>query len=391
METFTVRHALPTEYAEIADLVARVFSQGDPDSYQQSMHFWIFSRPRAPYFDYRGHRIAVLNGRVVAHTVVLPFTLRYGGVTLRVAGVGAVCTHPDYRGKGYASAVLRDALAYMAEQGAHLSLLHSAVENYYEKFGFSPVFPRYTFEIDSAQAAALDASRHTLRPARLEDVPALAALYERHWAWRVTFTRSADLWLWRVRDTGWSVRVVEDAAGQVVGYTAAREAFSERTEAVADTPTAALALLADAGKRYQQAKIDAIRWLLPPDDAIITAARGVLPVRLGALYRPSGGWMGRLIDPGALVQTLLPEISAQAASMRADFDSRTLTLNCLPDAVQINDSITLAHQDFLQVMFGSLRPAALMQRGDAVTYEGARLLEALFPPRMAALAAWDWF
>lgn len=398
--TFTVRAARAADYADIAHLVAHVFGEGDPDLYRRIMHSWIFYRPRAPKFDYQSHRIGLLTQgnttRLVTHAGVTPYTLRYGGARLRVGGVHGVCTHPDARAQGYAAAVMHDALAYMAEQGAHLALLHSAPDDYYQRFGFNPVLPYYRFEFSSAAAAQLPAGDHTLRPAHVADVPFMAALYERHWAWRVAFTRAPELWLWRVRDGTWLPRVVQDADGRIVGYTAEREPCSERTEVVADTPGAALALLADAGARWSAQGHAHVRWLLPPDDALIASARQHVNVTVSAHYRAAGGWMARLIDTGRLVDALLGELRAQATATRPDFPARALALDVGADVVQIGlrgepgTFSALDHQAFIELLFGTLRPAALALRGD-VSPAGAALLEMLFPPRVAALAPWDWF
>ncbi|NWF69534.1 MAG: GNAT family N-acetyltransferase [Chloroflexi bacterium] len=400
MGKFIVRHAYAHEFARIGDLVlSTFFGQGTP-VYERELRFWTLTLPGAPGFDYSAYRVGVLdNGageQIVAHAAVRPYTLRYGSVDLRIYGVGAVCTHPDYRQRGYAAAVLHDALAYMAEQGAHLALLNG-VRGYYGRFGFNPVWPDYVFSIDAAEAARLPQTL-SLRPAALVDAPALAALYHQHWGARVAFTRSADLWRWRLGEQRRDMLLVAEDAGQIAGYVRASEQNALLTEVVANSGDAALTLLADAGARYQRAGIARVEWLLPPDDALVYYARLALPVTVSAAYSPDGGWMARLIHSEALVRALLPEIAAQAHSTMPEFDPAALQFVCQPDGVQIGldgqpeTFAQLNHQDFIQVLFGSLRPAALALRPDSGLRRAAvRLLEALFPPRMAALAPWDWF
>jgi predicted acetyltransferase len=397
MGQFFVRHAQPTEFAVIADLVGRVFY--DDSDYQRAMHQWVFSRPRAPDFEYTAHRVGVLaddhSERIVSHTVVSPYTMRYGSVALGVSGVGFVCTHPDFRRNGYNAAVMHDSLAYMAEQGTHLALLNST-SHFGTRFGFSPVFPDYCFEVDSAQAANLPKPLR-LRPPTPNDIPYMAALYQKHWSSRVTFTRSAELWMWRVSESNRPfMQVVEDGHGHICGYLAASHETDESAEVVVDNMDAALTLLADAGEHFREAGISRITWLMPPDDALIYYARQVLPVRVSALYQPYSGWTARIIDTEALVDTLLPELIAQARTIMPDISPKNLEFHCQPDVVQVglrgkSDTCSrIPHEDFIQVMFGSLRPAMLALRSP-MSYEAVRLLEALFPPRMAALACWDWF
>jgi predicted acetyltransferase len=397
MEKFIVRHVQPQEFPIVAELVTQVFRGSSQALYEQHRHYWQ-NRLHAPGFDYAAHRVGVLSNdvseRIVSHTEVYPYTLRYGSVTLRVAGVGGVCTHPDFRHNGYNSAVMHDSLAYMAEQGAHLALLNG-ISGFYMRFGFSSVFPNYFFEVESESAAKLPMPLR-LRPPAPRDIPYMAALYQKHWAGRVTLTRSAELWLWRVTHDAHSfIQVVEDQRGRLCGYLAAPYATAANAEVLADNMDAALTLLADAGRRYQQAGAQ-ISWLLPPDDALVYYARQALPVRVSAVYQPDGGWMARIIDTEALVSALLPELIAQAHTTMPELKTSALEFACQPDVVQIGlkgkpaARSRLSHQDFIQMMFGSLRPSMLALRS-AMSHEAVHLLETLFPPRMAAVASWDWF
>ena len=44
------------------------------------------------------------DGRIVAHLRIWDRALRVRGAELLAAGIGSLCTHPDYRGRGYAKA-----------------------------------------------------------------------------------------------------------------------------------------------------------------------------------------------------------------------------------------------------------------------------------------------
>lgn len=394
---FVVRHAQPAEMLQVGVLVARTFTPGAPERYPAVLHGSGEGLLTKPGFDSAMCRIGLVDGQIVSHARVEPYHLRYGSARLRVSGVAAVCTHPDHRRRGYSAAVMRDALAYMAEQGIHFALLHSTVGGYYRRFGFSPVWPHYEFEVDSAAAAALNGSLR-LRDARPGDAPCMAALYERHWGGRTAFIRSAPEWVWRVACGYFEAQVVEDYAGEIVGYIAGYDLVQPRVDVVADTPDAAMTLLAAIGRRCQEAGLATIRWAIPPDDALVNFARQAMTVRLSAEYQPDDGWMARLIDTQGFVDTLLPEIVAQAQTVLPELDANALTFNCQPDVVEIGlrgqktARCRLNHPDFIQIVFGSLYPSALAARPSSGLHPDAvRLLEALFPPRVAALAGWDWF
>ncbi len=392
MSNFVVRQAQPDEYRPAGYLVAQVYHEDERER-QQVFDFWVNQQPHEPGFDYAMHRVGLLDAKVVSYAEVKPYTLRYGRAKLRVAGVGSVCTHPDYRRQGYAAAVLQDTLTYMAEQGVHLALL-DGMRGYYDRFGFSPVWPYYSFETPAADAAKLPAPL-TLREPTAQDVPWMARLYRQHWDGRVAFIRSPETWMWRVLHEDWRyIQVVEDTEGTLCGYIAGDDPTGAEIEVIADTPEAAMTILGDCARKCVEAGMDTVRWLMPPDDAVVAFARAWLPVTVSAEYLPDGDWMARLIDTRGVVHTLLPEMVAQASIADSHFDPEALHFDFQSDRVKIGlrgretTVCRLNHQDFIQIMFGSLRPAALRSRLHA---DGVRLLEMLFPPRMAALGCWDWF
>jgi predicted N-acetyltransferase YhbS len=394
MSNFVVRQAQPGDYRAAAHLVARVYYD-DEHLRQQVFDYWVSRKPHEPGFDYAAHRVGLLDGKVVSYAQVKPYVLRYGSATLKVMGIGAVCTHPDVQGRGYAAAVIHDALAYMAEQGTHLALL-DGVRGYYDRFGFSPVWPHYFFEVPAEEAAALE-SPLQLREPTIHDVPYMARLYQRHWEGRVAFIRSPEVWLWRVLQEGRRfIRVVDD--GQVCGYLAGKDPIGPEVEVVVDSPEAAITILSECGRLCLAAGLNTVRWLMPPDDAMVAFARARVTVTVSALYKPDGDWMARLIDTRELATALLPEITSQARMADPHFDAESLHFSFHPDQVKLGlrgqDTTVchLNHQDFIQIMFGSSRPAALALRTHSRLHpDGVRLLELLFPPRMAALGWWDWF
>lgn len=340
-------------------------------------------------------RVVAYKHHIISHLLIERYTLRYGHVPLRTAGVGNVYTDPNHRRKGYAAAVMQDALALMVEQGAHLSLLHDT-SGYFGRFGFTPVWPEYQLVFSSEQAAALP-QLLKLRPPNPEDVPQIAHLYERHWAGRVTLNRNRETWIWRMTSEAQThILVATDAENNVHGYISGNDLLSERIEVVADTPPAAVTLLSEVGRLHQSAGYDMVSWHIPPDDTIVAYARQILDIRLSVAYTMKGGWTARPIDTSALIETLLPEITAQAYAAYPSFDPAKLVIDCQPDVVKIGLSgkdktfSELTYRDFMQVMFGSLDPHALTIRV-RLTDEAVRLLRALFPSRMAVLGCWDWF
>jgi predicted N-acetyltransferase YhbS len=215
MPTFIVKAVEnDAEYIAAQTLTSLVFSSVDPEGIIASMT----SVNQRPAFQYDQHRIGVLDGKVVAHAVARPYTLRYGEAELTFGGIGGVCSHPDQRLKGYVSAVMRDAVDYMQARGDHFSLLNTGAVNFYTKFGYQTLWSDGTVEIEVADALQLSSSLK-VRAAVVKDLPQMAALFDDTMAQRVTMNRSWDTWVWRMTDdSGEHRRVVEDGGGQIMGY-----------------------------------------------------------------------------------------------------------------------------------------------------------------------------
>ncbi|MDQ7023928.1 MAG: GNAT family N-acetyltransferase [Anaerolineae bacterium] len=395
MSDMVVRGIRESELEPAATLVADVFSQGDSRVRRWMMDNYLTHLPRRPGMKIEYFRAAFVGRKIVAFARLMEFMLHYGQAKLLVAGIGSVCTHPDYRGQGYASAVIQDILTYSAEQGMHMALLNG-IPNYYEQFGFMPVWANYTLEALTSDARKLSQSLQ-LRAAAIDDMPQMARLYNQHWGGRVTFSRDAALWRWRMAADNEESIVALDNTGQIQGYLWHRQGeTSARTEVIANTRQAIQTLLAYEGQRFHHAGTEKLVWTVPPDDVIIPYAQTMLPITLNAHYSPTGGWMGRLVDPSAIVHRLLPEIVTQARSLSAKFNPDKLYLQVDSDGVKIglqdnqNSYCHLSLRDFVQVLFGSLRPHTLAIRHN-LSHDSIALLELLFPPRIAALAPWDWF
>jgi predicted acetyltransferase len=395
MSDFQVRALQAHEVESAADLVARCLAMGDEQRYESLFQHYNHILPSRPHATPQHYRGAFKGNELVSCLVIQDFPLRYGRAFLHVAGIGAVCTHENFRRRGYASAVIKDSLTYAAEQGAAIALLNATIPRFYERFGFSPVWPHYSLQSASALAAQVSQPL-SLRLAEPQDLPRMADLYEKHWGGRVCFERSPALWRWRMAYGRDESIVALDSSGMVQGYLWQPKDNSIRLEVVADSPEAVMSFLAYSGKRSLEAGYDSFIWPVPPDDVIIPYAQQLLPITLSASYFPTEGWMARLIDSAKIIDELLPEIISQAKSQNRDFDETQLLLRVQPDGVDIafrkekNSQCRLSLRDFIQILFGSLRPETLAIR-QPLSRDSVRMLQSLFPPRVAALAAWDWF
>lgn len=394
MTDLIVRPIEEDELGQAASLVADIVFDGNED-YTKIYNTYAKKYWQHPQTTTDNYHAAFIDEQLIALAHTIDFRLRYGRAALNVVGISLVCTHPEYRQQGYASALLRDMLTAAAEQGAHLVLVNSTSSTFFRKFGFSPVWARYTAQIPVEKAITLQ-SPLQIRVATPDDLPMMERLYKGSWGSRLTVERDMDLWRWHMTFGRGEAVVITDE-GQIKGYIwHIADDFSNQNEVVAASPAAIATCLSYSARRWQAADKEMITWSLPPDDVIIPHARQLLPVTLSATYSPSDGWLGRIIDGRAILDELLPEIIAQAHAQDTTFDPHELILKITPDGVDIglqHQARTHCHlslRDFMQILFGSLRPESLAVR-QALTYESVQLLNLLFPPRIAAIAAWDWF
>lgn len=110
---------------------------------------------------------AFVDGTIVSFVGFVPSVIRIGDAHLNVYSIGAVCTHPDHRGKGYAGAILELIREHSRRAGAPIILV-SGNRGMYERFGCRTFGGTVSFEIDAAAAEKLEetakAKEAVLRP-----------------------------------------------------------------------------------------------------------------------------------------------------------------------------------------------------------------------------------
>ena len=185
MSELVVREVQSDEVAHAASLVADVLAGDDRQRNQGIYEQYAKQFPERPDTIDNCYRAVFHKKQIISLAHIYDFFLRYGRAVLKVVGIGMLCTHPDYRNRGYATAVLKDTLTFAAEQGAHLVLLDSKIPGYFQQFGFSPILAKYSLQAPSAEAARLGQPLQ-LRIATPADSGVMAQLYNHYRGMRVT-------------------------------------------------------------------------------------------------------------------------------------------------------------------------------------------------------------
>lgn len=169
--------------------------------------------------------VALDRGRLVGTAQVFRRTIRLAAGLAEVAAVANVFTHPDHRGRGIASALLRRARAALPAHGFDLSLLFATRLPFYARLGWRSHVRRLVI-LDPATVPATGTV--TLAPFRDGDLPVVAALYDAFTAKRIGPTvRSPAYWRGQLRFAGNPAEdfLLARDGGQLVAYARATTLF----------------------------------------------------------------------------------------------------------------------------------------------------------------------
>ena len=167
--SWQVERLQPEGFAEAIDFINYVFSQTyGPHDFEQMLPKLYRPDPELV----RCHWVAREHGALVSLAGVYPMTWQVGGSALRVAGIGAVATHPRHRGRGLMRAVVGHAVAEARADGYDLSWL-DGLGHRYRHFGYERAGAEISFQITERDFAGAGVDAGGLRFRRLRDGDAL--------------------------------------------------------------------------------------------------------------------------------------------------------------------------------------------------------------------------
>jgi predicted acetyltransferase len=280
------------------------------------------------------------DGRLLAKASLRSYAQWWGGRRVPMGGVAGVAVHPEARGRGLASRVVRGLLPLMAERGQVVSALFPTVPGLYRQLGWevagsldeTPVPTGALVSRPAAGATAAEARRAgagaaggmRVRAAGPGDVPALGQLYDAHGAATAgLLTRAGPSF--PAGPGGLLghevVTLAESAAGEPLGYVAydrgrgySASARLRVRELVTGRPDAAAALLATLAS--WDPVVPQLLWRGPTDQLELLLGRSVGPP---SERQP---WMLRVTDAPAAVAArgFAPGIEVRTAFVLDDPD-----------------------------------------------------------------------
>lgn len=401
-----IRAAKAHERDEIVDLISAVFVEKCRPRYA-SQHYADSS------YELDQSRVCVVDGKIVSYIRVSDRSMYLGEAVVKLGGIGMVVTSEEYRRRGYASALLRDAIAYMEAQSYDLSLLFTTIQPFYTPLGWAP-FPQTSFELELHDKKTFARSGWNCRPFDLErDLTQVSQIYGEHNKGRTgTVLRPEELW----RD-GYSQQVgmlpslVVEKDGQIGAY--ANLAFPDDDQGI------------DAYLATYYPNLREVGWRRAASDSHLALCHAILdaayerdvesisgrltrhhPMTL-LLSEESGSplsfsiherMMYRVISLERLFQKLIPKFKAELEStsmtdrsgsfhFAVRDQSCTLNVNQGKVTVVADDSgktkVTLDTYHFLKVLFGNATFGQLDElhriKGINLQPDESGLLSALFP------------
>jgi len=153
------RGTKPEEFDEVTELVNLVFHGGRPDPPTMKDNFpMLFSD-----WNLNNLRIIVEDDKVVSHIGVSQREISVHGCRTKVGSIGAVCTHPDYRGRGFATMLLEDTIKMLDANGATVMII-SGGRGLYQRAGCRGVGKRYNFHINRSDLDKFPSANNPLPP-----------------------------------------------------------------------------------------------------------------------------------------------------------------------------------------------------------------------------------
>lgn len=231
------------------------------------------------------------NGRIVCSCKNYERSLHWQNKTLRATGIGAVFTDPQYRGRGYATAMLGGLLDRERAEGRDFAYLFSDIHPaYYERLGFIALPSR----VLTLRAGSLDGSPVGAEPLEARDWTAVRQCFDALEARRPWGFKRSPL-VWQFMRQSWGIRVgsamqpvnlIVRRSRKAIAYLIARRALPDDTLIVDDFGFAnddGRAIL-PALLRTAAGDLRRVSGWLPPPVARDALPRGSVKVRRSGIF-----------------------------------------------------------------------------------------------------------
>ena len=391
-----IRAAQESELEQVVELNCMAFNPNQHERY------WQYVRGDSSY-RLSQTRVVVVNDRVVSTLRVWERRIRIGASLVTMGGIGGVCTHPKYRGVGYASALMQRTIDYLKTTGYDLGVLFTIIpEGFYHKFGWT-TFPLHGFTAKFNSAMTVEKpSDWQIRDFNSEtDLDAVASIHDianRQQSGTVSRTRAYwDMEPSRIR--GILPTVIAHQDGNIGGYLNyqidGKCAEVREVGHLSDNPDVLDALVHYLLQGCEAAQVEEINGMFSPQypfvqrliatsnseiSFITDTAMMLYAVHLSVLLRRLVvGWESQIAaskESFPQITVKFPIVNNQQAVLRYNGNDTIQIVDNASDAVNLD----ISEEDFWQLLFGAIGWNQV-NSDVSVSAEISAFLEVLFPKR----------
>jgi predicted acetyltransferase len=226
-----------------------------------------------PFYSFDLTRVAEYRGELIGYLRAAPREIWVGPGRVRMGGIGEVCTAPEHRRRGIASALLKSMICHMADRGYPVSMLYGRA-GFYGRLGWERcmivhVLSTFPTAIPKCEAPG------TIRDLEEDDLPLVMALYDSAYSGRsCAMTRNRTHWQGRILKRS-EVKVYDD--GEVKGYfaqsleTEGPDDFKKRILRIREAGFRDETSLRGLLSYLREAEVDGIEYPSVPNDRLLEA------------------------------------------------------------------------------------------------------------------------
>jgi GNAT superfamily N-acetyltransferase len=256
-------------------------------------------------------RIIVCDGKVVSHLAIWEGLLYFYGIQLKIGLIGCVCTHPDYRMRGYASMLVSDAFTKLRRDDVDLVMV-SGARMLYSRVGCveSGILYDYVIPADRAELFKDRIGGVEIEEYRGDDALDLVELYQRE---PIRFRRSYDefkllvdrIFTVSVEAKGYASIYLSYKMGRVISYVVLLRWPGSSLATVieyAGSRTGILSMLYDTARMHG---VDRIRLQIPYGEWDLVASLESYGLKPEASYAPASF---AILNPPVFIEKIKPYI-----------------------------------------------------------------------------------
>lgn len=351
------------------------------------------------HYDWGVSRLVMDGDKLVHHWGVWGYPMRIESARVKVAGIGAVVTHPNYRKQGWMHQAAQASFDAMEQDGYDLSILRG---RHYVKMGYARAWNYVTYRFILEDLPGLEVKK-PYQPLGIERVHEMDELYNQthaHFsgtAIRPTFRNRhpEDIGVYAWFDDN---RILE---GYIRAFPAEDNPKIFQCLEAAGDPEQGLAVLTDLFKKGDYEKLTC--FTLPHQHPMLQfLRRGSCIVE--NRYFDISGWRVRIVNLHSALKKITPlleqrlaqsQFAAWQGSLHLDADLWKASLQINNGRVKItgeeaSDNIIRGGADIARFLIGSDEPDEIICQADMeCTGISIPLARVLFPNLHPTMSHWD--